>query len=96
MAAANLTQIFNLLVEHKEISVTTPDSNEHERLRVNLAKLWKRHKDNLKDIGYDDGSLSLSLCAKRESNTGTSKFSLAERSKGNQTKTFEIVTSTIH
>lgn len=68
-------------MENKELAVKTISKDEHERLRVSLAKLWKKHKDTLKDIGIEDDTLMLSLRSERTVE-GTSTFSLAKGKKG--------------
>lgn len=79
-------------MENKELAVKTESKADHEKLRVQLSKLWKKHKDTLRDIGIDDDTLMLSLCAKRDGNNGTSIFELGKSVKGKgEEKDFEII-----
>lgn len=90
---ASVLEIFNRLVEEKHITIKTSNFKTHDALRIRLVKCYSRHKDLLRDIGVDDGSSSLSVCAMFAPSSGTSTFHIRRRksSEEGQKLDFEIV-----
>lgn len=64
----------------------------HENLRTRLVKLFSRHKSTLSDIGYDDGSGVLSLCAEFTGldGSGTSVYKIDKRKEKNRIE-YELI-----
>ena len=87
---ANVVRIFNQLVEDRHIVINTGNFKAHNGLRIRLVKLFSRHKNMLEDIGFDDGSSVLSLCASWNATSGHSTFHI-QRRKQSVTLDFEIV-----
>lgn len=75
----DIHQLFNQLVEEKKISIKTKTKTAHENLRTRLVKLFSRHKSTLTDIGYDDGSGVLSICAEFLAESGISNYKIDKR-----------------
>jgi len=88
---ARVSEIFNRLVEEKHLVIKTGDFKSHDSLRIRLVKLFSRHKIVLEDIGFDDGSSILSVCAKFEATTGHSTFHIQRRQTNQVAREFEIV-----
>lgn len=88
---ARLKEIFNRLVEEKILVIRTVDKATHESLRIRLVKLFARHKAVLEDIGADDGTGELSVCAYFDVDSGTSTFRIQERKTKQSSQDFEIV-----
>lgn len=89
----DIHQLFNQLVEKKELSVSTKTKTFHENLRTRLVKLFSRHKSTLSDIGYDDGSGVLSVCAGYSSVDGISTFKIDKR-KEKEKVDYELIEDT--
>lgn len=90
---ARIVEIFNKLVEDHHIVVKTGDQKSHDALRIRLVKLFSRHKSLLEDIGVDDGTSILSVCATYQPDTGHSTFHIQRRKALEASKEFEIVES---
>ena len=88
---ARTLEIFNRLVEEKHLVVKTGDFKSHDGLRIRLVKLFSRHKSVLEDIGFDDGTSILSVCAKFDPATGNSTFHIQRRQTNQIAREFEIV-----
>lgn len=88
----DIHQLFNQLVEKKELSVKTLTKTNHENLRTRLVKLFSRHKSTLTDIGYDDGTGVLSVCAEflGIEGAGTSVYKIDKR-KAQEKVDYEII-----
>lgn len=74
--------------KHLELKITT--KTEHENLRTRLVKLFSRHKGNLSDLDYDDGTGELSLCAEFNSIGGVSVFKI-DRRKRKEPVEYELI-----
>lgn len=90
----DIHQLFNQLVEKKKISISTKDAISHENLRTRLVKLFSRHKSTLSDIGYDDGSGTLSVCAEFLAESGISTYKIDKR-KRKETTEYELIEESI-
>lgn len=90
---ATSTNVFNLLVEKRELSVKTGSKSAHDSLRTRLVKLFSAHKKLLDSMGADDGSCSLSVSAHYELDSGTSTFHIkkAEKVVGKERIDYEIL-----
>lgn len=88
---ARTSEIFNRLVEEKHIAVKTKTTISHESLRIRLVKLFSRHKIVLEDIGFDDGTNVLSVCASFNVDTGVSTFHIRRRKHKEEVQDYEIV-----
>lgn len=89
--ASTVSTIFNRMVLEKEIKVRTESLRSHESLRVSLVHFFSKHKTTLKDIGFDDESCTLSVCAHYDLSSGVSHFRIAKRKLS--TREYEIVES---
>lgn len=88
---ARVSEIFNRLVEEKHLVIKTDDFKSHDALRIRLVKLYSRHKSVLEDIGFDDGTSTLSVCAQFDVATGHSTFHIQRRQTNQVAREFEIV-----
>lgn len=76
----NLHQVFNLLVEKREVSVRVGNKQEHENLRIRLVRYFSTHRRNLADIGYDGDETAVeSMCSHFEKEKMVSTFTLRKR-----------------
>ena len=90
---ARIHEIFNRLVEEKHIVIHTASISAHDSLRIRLVKLFSRHKDMLEDLGADDGSSVLSVCATYDVDSGNSTFHIQKRKSLLAEKDWKIVES---
>lgn len=76
----NLHQVFNLLVEKREVSVRVGNKQEHENLRIRLVRYFSTHRRNLADIGYDGDETAVeSMCSHYDKEKLVSTFTLRKR-----------------
>ena len=73
---ASTQQIFNKLVADTSISIKTKSRRAHDNLRIRLVKLYSRHKNTMRDIGYDVSVDGFGVCASYSNDTGLSVFTL--------------------
>lgn len=93
-AKAKIHEIFNKLVEDRKLLVRTSSKDAHENLRTRLVKLFSRHKKNLEDLDFLDGTEELSMCATYDETSGTSSYSV-DRRKSAKVVEYEILTNNV-
>lgn len=88
---ARIHEVFNRLVEQKHIVIKTGDLKSHDAIRIRLVKLFTRHKNMLEDLGADDGSCVLSVCATFDLASGRSTFHIKKKKAAEAARDWEIV-----
>jgi hypothetical protein len=90
---AKASEIFNLLVEKGQLSLRIESKQQHDSLRTRLVRLFSRHKVLLGELGADDGSSALSVCASYSTDSKTSTFRIGKSTKsvGQETIDYEIL-----